>query len=183
MKIALDAGHGSRGSKHTGAAANGLVEDDLALDFVRRIGHHLRLAGHQTVCTRPDDKLVALSMRGKIAVAEGCDLFLSIHCNAGPPSAEGVEAFISAHDDRSVDIAKALVNCVAIKGMRSRGVKCDSQSQHSSLRVLRDTCKHMPAVLLEIGFLTNSKDSAFLKDRFFREAVSIEIAKACVKTG
>ena len=52
MKIALDAGHGaSRGHQFTGAHANGLIEDDLALDFVIRIGHLIRLAGHDTLIT------------------------------------------------------------------------------------------------------------------------------------
>ena len=182
MKIALDAGHGARGkSTHTGAAANGLIEDEVALDLVNRIGHHIRLAGHQTLDTRHDDKLVALSARGKMAVEGGCDLFLSVHCNAGSSSAQGVEAFVAEEDDHSAKIAKVLVDCVASKGMVNRGVKWDSQSQHSSLRVLRDTYKHMPAVLIEIGFLTNTRDVLHLKDKFFRESVSIAIAKECIR--
>ncbi|MCE5322068.1 N-acetylmuramoyl-L-alanine amidase [bacterium] len=182
IKIALDAGHGCRGkSSHTGAAANGLIEDEIVLDFVKRIGHHIRLAGYHTLYTRSDDTMTALSARGKMAVAGKCDLFLSIHCNAGPSSAQGVEAFVAEADTRSAEIAMDLVTCVVGKGMANRGVKWDSQSQHTKLRVLRDTYKHMPAVLLEIGFLTNVSDSAHLKDKFFREAVSIEIAKACIQ--
>ncbi len=84
-RIALDAGHGaSRGHAHRDAPRNGLVEDDLALDFVTRIGHHLRLIGYDTVITRPDGKLVALATRGKRAIDGHCDLFISIHLNAGP---------------------------------------------------------------------------------------------------
>ncbi|MEN6357325.1 MAG: N-acetylmuramoyl-L-alanine amidase [Armatimonadota bacterium] len=182
LKVALDAGHGSRGkSSHTGAAANGLIEDEIALDLVKRIGHHIRLAGYQTLLTRADEKMTALSARGKMAVVDNCDLFVSIHCNAGPSIAQGVEAFVAEGDTRSAEVAKVLAGCVAAKGMVNRGVKWDSQSQHSNLRVLRDTYKHMPAMLLEIGFLTNARDALHLKDKFFREAVSIEIAKACIK--
>lgn len=182
MKIALDAGHGSTSkSAHTGAAANGLIEDDIALDMVKRIGHHLRLAGHSTVYTRPDERQTSLASRGRKAVNENCDMFLSIHCNAGPDSAKGVEAFVAAGDSRSVETAKALVASIVAKGMTSRGVKKDSQSQYSSLRVLRDTYRHMPAVLLEIGFLTNPKDALFLKDKIFREAAAIGIARVCAK--
>lgn len=178
MKIALDAGHGSTSKqKYTGAAANGLIEDEVALDIVRRIGHHLRLAGVKTIFTRPDQEKTALSARGKMAVAEDCDLFLSIHCNAGPETANGVEAFVAEGDTRSDKIAEALVASVSTKGMNCRGVKQDCQSQYKSLRVLRDTYRHMPAVLLEIGFLTNTRDARFLRDKFFREAVSIGIAR------
>lgn len=177
MKAALDAGHGAhRGRTFTGARANGLVEDELALDFVRRIGHHLRIAGHQTVYTRPDARLVPLSSRGRTALETGCDVFLSIHCNAGPAQANGVEAFVARTDTRSRALAQALADAVSRCRMNSRGVKWDSQSQHRRLRVLRDTYREMPAVLLELGFLTNADDASLLKDRYFRESVSISIA-------
>ena len=179
IRLALDAGHGYKRGLPTGARGNGLIEDDVALDFVRRIGHHLRLAKHETVLTRPDDKFVELKQRGKIAKAGKCDLFLSIHLNAADsPNAEGVEALVAKGDTRSKRIAELLVGIVTQAGMKSRGVKWDSQGQHKSLRVLQDTYHAMPAVLLEIGFLTNVKDAAQLRDPQWQERVSIEIAAA-----
>ena len=177
MRIALDAGHGARpGRPYTGAAANGLVEDEIALDLVRRIGHHLRAAGHKTVYTRPDNKLIALSKRGIIAKEANCGLFLSIHCNAGPRAACGVEAFVAKGDSASRNIAQRLVAEVSAQGLRYRGVKWDCDSQYSRLAVLRDTYRHMPAILLEVGFLTNPNDARLLSDKHFRETVAIEIA-------
>lgn len=176
VRIALDAGHGaSRGHPFTGAHANGLVEDDLALDFVTRIGHHLRLAGYDTVLIRPDARLVALATRGRRAVDGHCDLFLSIHHNAGPPEAHGVEAYVAEGDSRSHHIAERLLAGTSKHGLHNRGVKWDSQSHYSRLRVLRDTNQHMPAVLLEIGFLTNHGDTRLLADKHFRETVASEI--------
>ncbi|MCL5105527.1 MAG: N-acetylmuramoyl-L-alanine amidase [Armatimonadetes bacterium] len=173
MKVALDAGHGGR----TGAMANGLIEDELALDFVKRIGHHLRASGHQTVCTRADEKFVPLQARGRLAVAEDCDAFLSIHFNAGPASARGVEAFIALGDNRSRTLAERLVDAASSLGLKTRGVKWDSQSQHTRLKVLRDTYRVMPAVLLEVAFLTSAHDSRLLKGPEFREAVAKKIAE------
>ncbi len=177
MRVALDAGHGARrGRPSTGACANGLVEDEVALDFVTRVGHHLRRSGHETIYTRPTDRLVSLSARGRIARSRDCDLFLSIHCNAGPAAAHGVEAFVVQGDQRSREVASALLDAVSAHGMNDRGVKWDSRSQHSRLRVLRDTYRYMPAVLIEIGFLTNSDDAILLKNRLCREAISESIA-------
>jgi N-acetylmuramoyl-L-alanine amidase len=179
MKAALDAGHGARpGRSHTGAAANGLVEDELALDLVKRIGHHLRAAGHQTVYTRPDVRLVGLSQRALIARAAKCDLFLSVHLNAGPPSAHGVEAFVAKGDNASRRIAELLVGTISELGMASRGAKWDSQSQYSRLAVLQGTYRSMPAVLLEVGFLTNESDAKLLHDRFWLERAASAIAYA-----
>lgn len=177
-RIALDAGHGaSRGRPFSGAHANGLVEDDLALEFVVRIGHLLRQAGLQTVVTRSGADLVPLASRGKKAVESHCDIFLSIHHNAGPAQAKGIEAFVAEGDRRSRLLAERLLDAIRKHGIANRGVKWDSQSQYSSLRVLRDTYRHMPAVLLEIGFLTNAGDARLLADKHWREAVAAEIVE------
>lgn len=177
MKVALDAGHGARnGRSHTGAAANNLIEDVIALDLVKRIGHHLRAAGNETIYTRAGEALVSLTQRARIAKANRCNLFLSIHCNAGPSSAGGVEAFVAAGDERSRNIAKGLVSKIVKLGLAERGVKWDNHSQHPRLAVLRGTYKAMPALLIEIGFLTSSHDSALLHDANWREQLAISIA-------
>jgi len=179
MKIALDAGHGARpGRPHTGAAANNLVEDVIALDLVRRIGHYLRAAGHKTVHTRSDEMLVPLTQRALIAKANRCEMFLSIHCNAGPSSARGVEAFVAESDERSLNIAKVFVSKIVKLGLADRGVKWDNHSQYSRLAVLRGTYRIMPAILLEVGFLTNLHDSALIQDAHWREQLAISIASA-----
>ncbi|MGI6295483.1 MAG: N-acetylmuramoyl-L-alanine amidase family protein [Armatimonadota bacterium] len=179
--IALDAGHGAdRGLPHTGCAANGMVEDELVLDFVTRIGHHIRLAGHKTVITRPTMKLVELGSRGKMAIEAGCDMFVSVHANAGPATANGVEVFAAKGDERSYAIATQLSDRLSKHDLRNRGPKWDSQSQHPRLRVLQDTYRYLPAVLLEIGFLTNAHDSALLKDKYWRERISIDTAEGII---
>ena len=173
MKTALDAGHGS----NTGARANGLIEDEVALDMVSRIGHYLRLACWETVLTRPGHRLVGITERARIARYASADIFLSVHCNASKSAACGVEAFVASGDERSRKLAAKLVGAVAKNGLRNRGVKWDSQSQHSRLGVLRGTYRRMPSVLLELGFLTSPYDAMLLKDNHFRDAVAKLIAE------
>ena len=174
MKICLDPGHGG----NTGAAANGLREDELALDFALRIGHHLRLRGAETVMTRSGPGFVSLSSRGALAVKNNCDLFLSVHLNAaGSKSARGCEVFAASGDRRSFALAAKLAAAVSSCGIPSRGAKYDTQTAVKSLRVLRDTHGKMPAMLLEAGFLTSKEDAALLGDKFFRERVSVKIAE------
>lgn len=184
MKICLDAGHGYKGSSHTGAAGNGLVEDDIAYDFVTRVGHHLREYGCDTVITRPTSKFVSLGSRGALAKSKDCDFFISFHCNAGSPLATGVEAYVALNDFRSLALAKKLLAIITAGGsIKSRGAKWDNQSQHNSLRVLRDTYRKMPAMLVEMGFLSNISDAKLLGDRTWREAMSIKIAKKLIELG
>jgi len=183
LKVALDAGHGALlNIPHTGASASGLVEDEIASDFVKRIGHHLRAAGHKTIITRADGKLVSLAKRVQIARSARCDAFVSIHCNVGPPAANGAEAFIVAGDQRSRTLALRLIEALACQGLRDRGVKTDSQSQHLRLSVLRGTYRYMPAVLLEVGFLTNKHDVELLRNPNWREETAVALADAIAGT-
>jgi N-acetylmuramoyl-L-alanine amidase len=177
MRICLDPGHGFKRGMPTGAAANGLKEDVIALEFVNRIGHYLRAAGHTTVVTRGQD-WIGLKDRARIAKkAPKCDLFLSIHCNAGQVAAHGAEAFIVDGHKSSELIAKKLLNVMEEHIGHSRGVKPDNKSQYSSLTVLRDTYNFMPAILLELGFITNPNDAKKLADRHWREDVACEMAR------
>jgi N-acetylmuramoyl-L-alanine amidase len=176
MKIAIDAGHGGTDS---GAKDNGIIEKDFALDMATRIGHYLRLDGFETYETRPTNKLVGINTRAKNAVKEKCNLFLSIHCNAGADSAQGVEVFVAAKDERSRKFGESLI--YASHGFISRGVKWDNQSQHSSLGVLRGTYKYMPAALLELGFCSNVCDAYMMRDSWHKDEWAKSIALAIKK--
>ena len=179
MKVAIDAGHGKNAKGgYTGARANGLIEDILAFDIATRIGHHLRLLGSQTAMTRPGVASVGLAERARIARANRCDLFLSIHLNAGLASARGAEAFVVDGDARSAKLAARLLEAVKGCGFRVRGVKPSSATHLGGLTVLNRTYKTMPAVLLEVGFLTNPSDAKLLSDKYVREKVARGIAKA-----
>jgi N-acetylmuramoyl-L-alanine amidase len=182
VNICLDPGHGRKNGKATGAQAHGVVEDDWALNFAERVGHYLRAAGQAVVFTRDTAAFVALGDRGKTAKRAKCDLFLSIHVNAGPPSAHGCEAYFAAGDKRGQALGAKLCTVLWTHGqLHPRGVKQDNQSQHTSLRVLRDTYRAMPATLLEVGFLTNDVDARMLLDKQWVETLAAHLAEAIVE--
>lgn len=173
MKICLDAGHGG----NTGARGNGLIEDVIALDFVTRVGHHLREQGVQTVLTRSTANFVSLEARPPKAI--GCDMFVSFHCNAGASLAHGCEILVAKGDKCSKDKARYVLEKICAGGaMVSRGVKWDNAGQYKSLYVLQNTYRKMPAMLIELGFVTNTGDASWLADKNWREAISIKIANA-----
>lgn len=178
-RVALDAGHGATGDcPYSGATGNGLIEDNWALAFVERLGHYLRAGGIETVLTRTDARIVDLKQRAQIAKRAKCDLLVSIHLNASSPSAHGCEAYIVPGDKRSQAIAAQAVSVVWTAGIMSRGVKRDDQSQHSSLTVLRESYKAMPAFLLEVGFLTNAGDAKLLSDRRWMDNLACKMAES-----
>ncbi|MBQ7412629.1 MAG: N-acetylmuramoyl-L-alanine amidase, partial [Clostridia bacterium] len=84
----------------------------------------------------------------------GADYFISIHTNASlSSSASGTEALVytvpSVAEELGEDILKALNETT---GLRNRGIKV-----RPGLYVLRKT--NMPAVLMEIGFISNPSDA------------------------
>jgi N-acetylmuramoyl-L-alanine amidase len=93
LRIALDAGHGGWDVGTVGRM--GLMEKDLVLDIVRRLGKLLeRHMGTEVVYTRNDDSYLPLEKRAEIANLAQADLFVSIHANYSTDSgARGVETY------------------------------------------------------------------------------------------
>lgn len=182
MRIAIDPGHGG---VDNGASANGIAEDAWALEFAQRLGHYVRKLGHETVFTRTTDRAVEISARAAIAVSRSCDVFVSIHCNAaGSTEADGAEVYYAPcgpYVGNSQGIAEQLLRVCQEAGLDSRGVKPDYQSQHKQLGVLRGTCASMPAVLLEVGFVTSRFDSKLQSNKYWREHLAERVAAVLVK--
>jgi N-acetylmuramoyl-L-alanine amidase len=93
FRIVLDAGHGGWDLGTVGR--QGLMEKDLVLDVVDRLGKLLRArSGADVTYTRTDDTYVALERRAEIANQDQADLFVSVHANYSElPTARGIETY------------------------------------------------------------------------------------------
>jgi N-acetylmuramoyl-L-alanine amidase len=93
LRIVLDAGHGGWDLGTVGR--KGLLEKDLTLDIVERLGHLIEnRLGADVVYTRKDDSYLPLEKRAEIANLAQAGLFVSVHANYSDfPSARGVETY------------------------------------------------------------------------------------------
>jgi N-acetylmuramoyl-L-alanine amidase len=93
LRVVLDAGHGGWDLGTVGR--KGLLEKDLVLDIVKRLGHLVESRlGAEVIYTRKDDIYLALEKRAEIANLSQANLFLSVHANYSDfPSARGVETY------------------------------------------------------------------------------------------
>lgn len=165
IKIYLDQGHNPR-DYNTGAEGNGFYEQDLTYRIGILLYDLLRANGNFEVrLSRPTPDSIlgtnnssSLSERVREANAFGADVFISLHTNAAAnPNASGSEALIYRRRS-SVALGLAediLENLNLVTGLRNRGVV-----ERPGLYVLRFT--NMPAVLVEMGFITNSYDAELM---------------------
>lgn len=179
-KIFIDAGHGG---PDPGAIGNGVIEENVNLDVARRLATELRNAGYDVMLYRstPDENVLSnknadLRNRAKMANDWGADYFISIHTNSSTsPALNGFETYVYNLGGEAERIAKAINSEVT----NSLG-NVDRGTRSANFAVLRRT--NMPAVLVELGYLSNPTEALNLNSSAWRSAVSREIAEAIKKT-
>lgn len=160
IKIFIDQGHNPEGI-NAGAEGFGYREQDINYAVGTRLAQLLREDGRFEVRTSrnsPTDTLgssnaTSLAARVNAANDWGADYFISIHANASTnPAANGTEVYVY----RQGSVAAALAQEV-LEGIVNRmGTKDNGVRVNPSLYVLRRT--RMPAILVELGYITNAED-------------------------
>lgn len=166
--IMIDAGHGG---KDPGAiAATGLREKDVNLDVTKRLASLLRSKGATVLLTRDTDDFIALDDRAELANRARPDLFISIHADAAETAdARGFTAYISRNaSNASFKAADAIVSQMQSTGLENRGVR-----KANFVVVHKTAC---PAVLVELGFLSNRDEAQLLADEGFRQQLALSLA-------
>ena len=179
--VYLDAGHGGY---DPGASYFGISEKSLTLAIQSRVKAKLEAEGYQVVTTRTSDTYVDLTDRSRAANASESDIFVSIHINAsGSSAAQGIETYyyqpyaeypsrinatyhanptrLSMSDTLANAIQSSLINAT---GAQNQGVK------RQTFAVLRETTA--PAVLLELGFLSNPQEATRLNTSAYQETLA-----------
>ena len=167
VRIYIDQGHNPYPHHNSGAEGNGLYEQDLTFTIGCLLAELLEDDGRFEVClSRPDESTVlgedvASSLRARVSGAEdfGADYFISLHINAyTEDSANGIEVFVSDGESKTYPLATAMLEgMLSSTELNDRGLK-----KSSELYVLENTS--MPAVLLEMGFISNEEDAALLAE-------------------
>lgn len=171
LKIAIDAGHGGNDRGTTGIRGND--EKDLTLQTAELLSGKLKEAGAEVVMTRNSDTYVSLRKRTSIAHSEGADAFVSLHYDANPDrSIVGFTTYYtkSAQQSFAQSINDGLAGSV---DLYNRG------TQPANYLVLREN--QLPAVLIELGFLSNSSEERVLTSSYFREQASQGIYKGLLQ--
>jgi N-acetylmuramoyl-L-alanine amidase len=171
--VAIDPGHGGRDPGAVGIS--GLQEKVAVLSVSTQVAQQLRRKGINAVLTRVSDREIDLPPRVATAARVKADLFVSIHANSislSRPDINGLETYYYA-SSQGYRLARAIHNRILKNtDMQDRGIR------QARFYVLRRT--KMPSVLVEIGFVTGSRDAARLSSSAQRTQLAEAIAQGIV---
>lgn len=150
-KVVIDAGHG--GSDY-GAIRNNINEKDITLDVSKRVEALLKKEGYAVKMTRTNDVYVSLQDRVDISENYAPDIFVSIHVNSSvKPEITGIETHY--YHQESMNLAQTVHSSLASAiCSKNRGLF------KSKFYVINHTTS--PAILIEIGFISNDGERAQL---------------------
>ncbi len=175
IKIYIDQGHNPV-NPNAGSEGNGLREQDIVYTIGQELARLLRANGNFDVrLSRPTpgtqlgtSNATSLAARVNDANSWGADYFISLHTNAsGEPTPTGSEALVFSQPSVAASLGTDILGWLnRLTGLRNRGVVT-----RSGLYVLRKT--RMPAVLVELGFITNPNDARLMSNdpELFAEAI------------
>jgi N-acetylmuramoyl-L-alanine amidase len=176
--VIIDPGHGgSRSDQPEGELDDGEVVYDLA----SRIEGRLTATGASAFLTRGPDGSVdgpTEEDRASFANAAGADLVVSLHVTRHPnPLASGVATYYYGNDEYGhySTVGERLADLVQ-REICARTDLVDCRVHAKTWDLLRRT--RMPAVRVEVGYLTNPGDALRLADPEFRDVLAEAIAAA-----
>jgi N-acetylmuramoyl-L-alanine amidase len=209
--VVIDPGHGGHDAGAVGD--HGILEKNVNLGVAKELQRYLRRESDlEVVLTRERDEYMELADRAEVANRSGGDLFLSLHCNSWfNDGASGFETYFlsPAKSDwaKSVEAAENSagqepedVEFIVWELVQNRFISSSSQLaeviqngvcedlnlnnrgvRQAGFRVLVGA--YMPAVLVELGFLTHPDEENGLGDSSYQRRMARALGEAILEYG
>ncbi len=186
LTVVIDPGHGGKDMGATGPG--GTEEKHVVLAVSLRIREMLESEGVNVFMTRETDTDLAgmgdgprkprdLARRVEIATEQSADLFLSIHANAVPsPVWSGAQVFYDAEKNQ---LNRLLAESIQHEFKRLVGGTRREASSRIDNYILRNL--DIPAVTIEIGFLSNPREETLLAQREHQDKIAWAICAGVMR--
>ncbi|MCM1265454.1 MAG: N-acetylmuramoyl-L-alanine amidase [Candidatus Gastranaerophilales bacterium] len=169
--IVIDAGHGG---KDCGALRDGILEKDITLDVSDRLQSILQKKGYKVYMTRTNDTYITLEDRVIFTENINPAAFISVHVNScNMESPKGIETHY--YNDNSLELA----NCVHTKLTKKISNTSNRGLLKSRFYVIKNTT--VPAILVEIGFISNTSERNELTTPQRKQATAEGIAEGIIE--
>ncbi|HVE96353.1 MAG TPA: N-acetylmuramoyl-L-alanine amidase [Pseudonocardiaceae bacterium] len=167
-RIVIDPCHGG---PDPGIVVDGATEAELMWDLAQRLEGRMAATGMETLLSRSPDTSPTEADRAAFANTAGADLVLSLHTDGHPSTlAHGLATFhFGTGNGTTSTVGEALAAFIQRElTVRTRMLDCGTHPK--TWELLRMT--RMPAVRIELGYLTNPEDCRKLLDPAFRDVVA-----------
>lgn len=186
--IAIDPGHG--GPDGGAVSKGGLVEKDVNLAISRYLRDYLQQAGALVVMTREEDRDLAsdgtkgyskrktedLLNRVQLIQTQKAGMSISIHLNSIPSSKwRGAQTFYYSANAEGKKLAESIQS--EIRGnLNNTDRVSKTEDEFYLLKTLP-----IPAVLVEVGFLSNPEEARLMADTVYQKRVAESIYRGIVR--
>ncbi|MDH7576877.1 MAG: N-acetylmuramoyl-L-alanine amidase [Bacillota bacterium] len=180
-RVVLDPGHGGRDPGAIGPG--GVQEKDVNLAIALQARDILRQQGVDVILTRNGDQEKELPERAQEANNSNAEVFVSIHANSANNAAIGGTAtYTYAPPNTALGLQREarfyLAQLLQEELVRALGLR-DAGIYEANFAVLRYTA--MPAVLVEVAFLSNPAEEQLLVNPEFQGRAAAAIAQAIIR--
>lgn len=192
--VVVDPAHGGRDKGVE--LSKRFYEKDITLAIAKLLKKDLDSSKNiRVLLTRSADKNVSVSDRVKIAKRADIDLFISLHVNSGfGKKSSGFEVYFSGFKFSSAtgrNASKEILNDMVTTKYLNESVRIAQIIQKNMEKIFRRKDRGLrsapililegltiPAVVLEIGFATNTKDRRKLLNKTTQESIAKALAKS-----
>jgi len=172
--VIIDAGHG--GGDPGAIGLTGSLEKEINLSISLKLQKLIEKNGGIVLMTRTDDNGLAssksedMAVRKKLREENSGDIFISIHLNSFPlESCEGAQTFY-AKGEESKNLAEKI---------QKNMVKYLDENNTRIAKKLTDVYLlkkvNIPSVIVECGFLSNSREEELLKSEDYQNKIAFSI--------
>ncbi len=159
VNIVIDAGHGG---KDFGATYENTTEKEIVAQISEKIKSFNDDQNIVIHFTRTSDENISLADRTALINKIKPDLVLSLHVNANADTANsGMDIFIPETSNATSEKSQKYAGLLSDKLVRNHSVKFLGIKQ-APLSILKKS--EVPAMVVELGFLSNANDRKYLTD-------------------
>lgn len=162
----------SHGGSDPGNVTENVLEKEIVLKIAQKIVALNDDPNLEIILTRKSDEFLSLDDRVKLVNSKDPDLLISLHLNsANSENRSGVELFVTENNamkHSSAELAQTIKSSLE-KDFEVADIK------KANFKILRNT--NSPAALIEMGFLSNASERAFLQSEKGQEKMAEAIYK------
>lgn len=175
-KIFIGAGHSNKSGKDRGAAGNGYIEGELAVELRDLIVSKLKTLGITPIIDENTNVLSETITKFRNITSTN-SIVLDIHWNAAVPKATGTEvlipsSFTNFEKTLGEKLATIISETLGIVKRGNNGVRTEAESHHGRLGWMRLNGEN---VLIEVCFISNESD--MIKYQKNKDTLANNIAK------